>query len=865
MSRRSTMGRNVWLLPGLLLALGGALAADTHRGHDEPFAHPHDPVLQAEHTDMLNLVRLADATHTAMADGRWSAAATWRDGKIPGADANVLIPKGRTVVVDEVLSAALRTVRVDGKLDFAPDRDTGMIADTIVVPPGGELTIGTDKKPIAADKRARIIFADRGPIDTNWDPHLLSRGLIAHGAFSMFGAQVTPHLPLAREPRKGDTKLALAQAPVNWKKGDRLVLTGTVASGKNGRSEDEELTILGISGTEVTVRGLDFDHTVPVTSGPSAPALKAYVGNLSRNTSLESQNANPADLTRHGHVMFMHSPQVAISYAGFYDLGRSDKRIPANDSRLDEKKKLIAGSGTNPRGRYPVHFHRTGSDLKTPAIPVKGCAVVNSPGWGYVNHSSHVAFEDNVAFNVHGSAFVTEAGDEVGSFRRNLAVRSAGSGHDTVARNHIQDFGHEGSGFWLQGGGVIVEDNIAAGHRDAGFFFFSSGLVEAGLGRRGFLVAHLPEKLRANNVKSPKDNQPPERMTINYLPILSCKGNVAFASGLGIVVRFNSPPATPSILEDCTVWRTNIGVRLLYSDNLHLRNLRLIGGHKSAQVGVSQGSEAIGGALYENLHVEGWGTGLAVSDIVAKSQVIDGGYYDNETNIALALAYTRDGNGRDDEIKGAIRFGKNSKRDVSMRVNYDGFFTRDPNILFFPNVVRIDTEKYPRQQLYYPEQGADYIPLKSVDDGKFRPAATGRVPADLIGKTNKELWEKYRLAIAGTLAPAEAKTDPKFDALIGGPAKLPAGCFLHNPFSAKLEGYRPICAEAGQAKKPSAATEGVTLQKGWNLVTHKTDDRVRSFLVFGGADRPSGYSDKKHPKDDKPSEKPKKEGNSAKP
>jgi hypothetical protein len=251
--------------------------------------------------------------------------------------------------------------------------------------------------------------------------------------------------------------------------------------------------------------------------------------------------------------------------------------------------------------------------------------------------------------------------------------------------------------------------------------------------------------------------------------------------------------------------------------------------------------------------VEGWGTGLAVSDIVAKSQVIDGGYYDNETNIALALAYTRDGTGRADEIKGAIRFGKNSKRDVSLRVNYDGFFTRDPNVLFFPNAVRIDTEKYPRQQLYYPDQGADYVPLKSVADGKFRPAATGRVPAELIGKTNKELWEKYGLALGGAVAPADAKTDPKFDALIGAPAKVPAGLVLHNPFSAKLEGYRPICTEPG-----------VTLQKGWNLVTHTTDDRVRSFLVFGGADRPAGYSDKKYPKDDKPGDKPKKE-NPAKP
>src|SRR5262249_15510550 len=161
----------------------------------------------------------------------------------------------------------------------------------------------------------------------------------------------------------------------------------------------------------------------------------------SRNVSLESQNQNASELNRHGHIMFMHSPRVKIHNAGFYDLGRTDKRIPVNDGKLDGEKKLIAGSGTNPRGRYPVHFHRTGSDGQSPAIPVKGCAVVNSPGWGYVNHSSHVEMDDNVAYNVHGAAFVTEAGDEIGAFRRNLAVRSAGSGHDTIARNDIQDFG----------------------------------------------------------------------------------------------------------------------------------------------------------------------------------------------------------------------------------------------------------------------------------------------------------------------------------------------------------------------------------------------------------------------------------------
>src|SRR5262249_11613526 len=155
-------------------------------------------------------------------------------------------------------------------------------------------------------------------------------------------------------------------------------------------------------------------------------------------------------------------------------------------------------------------------------------------------------------------------------------------------------------------------DNIAASQRDAAFFFFTSGLIEEGLGRMGFLVANVPEAARVNNVKSPKEKLPSDRMTINYLPLRSCKGNIAFASGLGMVVRFHSPPMTRSLIEDCTVWRTRIGVRIVYSDNIHLRNLRLIGDGKDAQVGVSQASEAIGGTVYEKLHVEGWAMGIQV-------------------------------------------------------------------------------------------------------------------------------------------------------------------------------------------------------------------------------------------------------------
>jgi hypothetical protein len=54
-----------------------------------------------------------------------------------------------------------------------------------------------------------------------------------------------------------------------------------------------------------------------------------------------------------------------------------------------------------------------------------------------------------------------------------------------------------------------------------------------------------------------------------------------------------------------------------------------------------------------------------------------------------------------------------------------------------------------------------------------------------------------------------------------------------------LEGYRPNCTEPGQAKKSVRETRPVDLRPGWNLVSQKVNDQVRSFLVFGGAARPS--------------------------
>jgi hypothetical protein len=107
--------------------------------------------------------------------------------------------------------------------------------------------------------------------------------------------------------------------------------------------------------------------------------------------------------------------------------------------------------------------------------------VVDSPGWGFVNHSSNVVMEDNVAYDVIGASFTTEAGDEIGAFRRNLAVKSTGSGAGIESRGR--------AGLRPSGRRVLVQAP-GRGQRQyrgrpetLGFVYFTQGLKRRGSGR----------------------------------------------------------------------------------------------------------------------------------------------------------------------------------------------------------------------------------------------------------------------------------------------------------------------------------------------------------------------------------------------
>src|SRR5262249_10895825 len=157
-------------------------------------------------------------------------------GGLPGNGDNVWIPNGVSVTVDGQEPGALRSVLVNGLLTFAPDRNTSLLVNTVVVGtddnptglPQGQLDIGTAAAPILPQYTASLIFADLGPQSAVFpdDPLQLSGGLISMNTANIYGSQVTPYVAM-RNAQAGDLTLTLSSPVIGWKAGDTLLLPGT--------------------------------------------------------------------------------------------------------------------------------------------------------------------------------------------------------------------------------------------------------------------------------------------------------------------------------------------------------------------------------------------------------------------------------------------------------------------------------------------------------------------------------------------------------------------------------------------------------------------------------------------------------------
>lgn len=856
------------------------------------------------------LVSDAALTYRSIASGNWSSASIWghndgngnfvSDGTIPGNDANVLIATGTVVTVDGNESigpnnsrVALRTIRDDGTLRFDPNADTRLLVDTIIVESSGVFQMGTAGTPIAANHKARLVFADReigltaaqqvtfDAAQLAWDPLQFSHGLVSHGDVSIYGSTVTSFVNVAAGLNEKVTTIDLsASPPIGWQVGDRLVVSGSTASNNKGVNQDEQLAIAAINGNIVTLSApLKYKHA----------AGMAYVADVTRNTTLASENPNI--VARRGHTMFMHNDDVHIAGAGFYGLGRTDKRtliddpvlvddldhpgmkttdvitpyvnaehpelghrvlVPVVDAAGNQVKNAdgtvqlqIGRTGLNPRGRYAVHFHRAG--FAAEAATISDSAVVDSPGWGIVNHSSNVNVTDNVVFNATGSSYITEAGDEIGTFDHNISIHSLGSGDGIESRKQVQDFGHQGDGFWLQGGNVSLTNNVVSGQRHSGYVFFPVGLIQKGLGTTTISGANLSQYAWADATKT---------YAVGDVPLKQFKGNVAFGAEDGFESWFTLLEATHqsrSVIEDFSVRNTNGSAAIFtpYTNQMTFKNVTEIGNVANpGGIGFNRNT-VTRNIIYDHVSVVGYGVGIDAP--VNGSNRIVGGTFNNLKNIVIVTANSRDRVVAIDDAdqNDPIHFTDNLMQLVNgvatPRVQYDVFLQtnfnpklNDLTRLFNRDVITMGTVSHNGQQLYYFEQGANFVPFNtSSSDG-----VAAWVPTALRNKTNQQIFDQYGLAIGGIVAPASAtQSDPRINALIGPTSTYQTGLELESAkYSNQLATYKLQYRYTDPAINTRVTVREQTatpLTQGWNLLTRTILGATRTLLVYGDTTGPT--------------------------
>ena len=640
----------------------------SHMGGNMP--HADNPGKMKEHGALMELVPESKTTHVAVKSGSWFDASTWEGGNIPGDEARVVIEEGVNVRYDDESDARLKTVRLDGTLTFAHNKNTKMVVDTFVATDKGTLNIGTATNPIQANKTAQIIIANEGKIDTNWDPTQLSRGLVTHGKVRIYGADKTDFIALAQDAEAGDNELILKNKPTGWAVGDKLVLGGTNygylgSDEDNSRFRDEELTITEISGNRVKFTNDDitegdntvlrFDHVRPDIA--EKDQLNLYLANTTRNVTIESEGGETTPTGHRGHVMFMHNPDVQVHNVGFYHLGRSDKTKLVDDvgQNVDGSK----GSGTNIRGRYAAHFHRTGADdINGQAAVLEGSAVVGSPGWGIVHHDSNAIIKDNVVFDVVGTGIAAESGNELGRWENNITIKTTGVFWEKARdqkenRERKFDFGFRGEGYWVQGAAQIaMKDNVAISANNTGITVFGDSLDHEDFrDKETIKVKNLAPSIR-DQVAQPGQ----EEVDVTDVPLRQLSGFESYNTNTGLRVwgqmtnfdgnlSFSSPePKTAhqarGRIDDFTLWGNHwSGLQVFYSSNLDFENGLVVGDIEDPRGGSGLfHNHATFNTHYKNLNVKGFNQGLNVEFLneerdFTQSSIANSKFSDNTYNL----------------------------------------------------------------------------------------------------------------------------------------------------------------------------------------------------------------------------------------
>lgn len=784
-----------------------------------PLPHLDDAAKQQEHLAMLALVPYESVTRKTIRNGAWSDPTIWLGALVPSANDNVLISQGTSVTLDTE-TARVRTVRVDGTLSFSREKSTHLWVDTVVVNPTGFLDIGSIQSPIPAALTARITIIKDNPVvaETAYDPLELRKGIIAHGPFRTHGVKKTAFVPLAGA-RAGDRTLTLSENPENWVAGDKLILAATNFETVN----TEHLEIASIVGRTVTlVTPVQTDHVPPVVD----PPLQVHVANVTRNVVIESED--PSIIAQRGHVMVMHNNSADVRYASFLGIGRTDafRAIQDPETMLDPPpggKQSGLADGPNPRGRYSLHFHRTGADPSFRPIQVIGNVAIGGAGWCFTNHGGNVDFIDNVAYDCVGSAFVAEAGDEHGSWVHNIAFGKKERSTTFKVEHEAGLLWADHYGFGIQQRLESVRQNVSAGVM-LGFSYYNAPYTAAQV------TAHLPEDLRV---------LPNENGETRMVPIGEFKDNIAYASqeaayfpwATGQHMHPAYEPQITNVAENFTSWGTGgTDVAAQYTWWTKMVNPRII---SVAAPGAGQGSAP----FRFNLGAHNSVIGGSVTGPIFEVASYDGGLIIDGTDFrnvpGEGIVYVKIGGpGAITHLKN-LKFHTHQPNSKTGRTNPYIHFSGAAPAPSMDNLSRVGRAFLDGKELFSFYQAPDYVPFPTADAG---------IDSRYVGLTNKQLMDQYQVAFRGRVAPADAVVSQAFDALIATTSSFCSPEFSASIVSRTLTNPLPKYPLSESFNDPGATTDyAVTVKNNDDPSCAASTFTVTPVLPAGWTQEPASF------------------------
>jgi hypothetical protein len=269
---------------------------------------------------------------------------------------------------------------------------------------------------------------------------------------------------------------------------------------------------------------------------------------------------------------------------------------------------------------------------------------------GYINHSSNVAFRRNVSYQIDGSHFFTEEGDEVGEFVENLAIYSKGGGfpkdmqmdepcnktkYPDVFNRRRLDVGHRGHGFWLQAGGVEVSENVSAEHGSSTFDLWPRALnypkksnthlvqFPVGLLQGGGAWANSQQFIGIDFVPAVwRDN-------IGYVTSGAKKSrNAAISIHYSGIKQKNTFPASPkTLISGFKGWNTQNGIVASYTGWIRFEDIEFIAGEyeRRQTVGMVLGTQGGNNMDLVNVFLDGFKVPLKLGkDSTCLNVIADG-------------------------------------------------------------------------------------------------------------------------------------------------------------------------------------------------------------------------------------------------